>query len=108
MLFCLPLLWGDRMHDRIYLINLYDIYGELLTEKQQMYFEDYYFSNLSLAEIAENMEVSRNAVHNQIKDAEEKLSYYETNLHLYERNGKIKEIIKSLDEKLQHKIEELL
>lgn len=96
------------MHDRIYLINLYDIYGELLTEKQQMYFEDYYFSNLSLAEIAENMEVSRNAVHNQIKDTEEKLSYYEANLHLYERNRQIKEIIKPLDEDMQHKIEELL
>lgn len=96
------------MQDRLYLIDLYDLYGELLTEKQQTYFEDYYFSNLSLAEIAENMDVSRNAVHNQIKDAEEKLSYYEAHLHLYERNGRIKEIVKSLDEDIQHQIEELL
>lgn len=96
------------MQDRLYLIDLYDLYGELLTKKQQTYFEDYYFSNLSLAEIAENMNVSRNAVHNQIKDAEEKLSYYETHLHLYERNGKIKDILKLLDEDMQHKIEELL
>lgn len=96
------------MQDRIYLIDLYDLYGELLTEKQQTYFEDYYFSNLSLAEIAENMDVSRNAVHNQIKDAEEKLLYYEAHLHLYERNVKIKEIAKSLDVNMQHQIEELL
>ncbi len=108
MPFYLQLSWGDDMKDRLYLIDLYDLYGELLTEKQQAYFEDYYFSNLSLAEIAENIDVSRNAVHNQIKDAEEKLSYYEAHLHLYERNGKIKEIIKSLDENLQHQIEELL
>lgn len=96
------------MQDRIYMIDLYDLYGELLTEKQQNYFEDYYFSNLSLSEIAENMEVSRNAVHNQIKDAEEKLSYYELHLHLYERNQKIKKVLQTLDKDIQNKIEDLL
>ncbi len=96
------------MQDRIYMIDLYDLYGELLTEKQQNYFEDYYFSNLSLSEIAENMEVSRNAVHNQIKDAEEKLSYYELHLHLYERNQKIKKVLQALDKDIQNKIEDLL
>ena len=34
------------MDKNIYLINLYDIYGSLLTEKQQNYFEEYYFDNL--------------------------------------------------------------
>ena len=51
----------------IYLTNLFDYYGELLTEKQQTYFKDYYFNNLTLAEIAENENISRNAVHKQIK-----------------------------------------
>ena len=96
------------MESRFELINLYDLYGELLTEKQQEYFEDYYFSNLSLAEIAENMEISRNAVHNQIKDAEEKLVYYEQHLHLYERNQKMKEILVGVEEPLKTRIEELL
>ncbi len=96
------------MKDRLYLIDLYDLYGDLLTEKQQNYFEDYYFSNLSLSEIAENVDVSRNAVHNQIKDVEEKLLYYEAHLHLHERNSKIKELLVSLDANMQHKIEELL
>ena len=42
------------MNERIKYINLYDYYGELLTDKQKEYFEDYYFDNLTLAEISEN------------------------------------------------------
>ena len=96
------------MHSRFELIDLYDLYGELFTKKQQEYFEDYYFSNLSLAEIAENRKVSRNAIHNQIKNTEEKLLYYEENLKLYHRNQKIKQLIQPLDESIRSSIEELL
>ena len=46
------------MEKFVYLNNLYDCYKELLTDKQKMYFEDYYFNNLSLSEIAENYDVS--------------------------------------------------
>ena len=55
------------MNEREYLIILYDFYGELLSDKQREYFEDYYFNNLSLGEISENEDVSRNAVHKSIK-----------------------------------------
>ncbi len=92
----------------IYLTNLFDYYGELLTEKQQTYFKDYYFNNLTLAEIAENENISRNAVHKQIKDAENKLNHYEKILKQYETSQKIKNIIKNLDPKIKNKIEELL
>ena len=68
------------MENRDRLVILYDYYGELLTDLQKEYFEDYYFSNLSLSEIAENNNVSRNAVHNQIKVCEEKLENYEEKL----------------------------
>ena len=40
------------MENEIFLTNLYDCYKNLLTEKQQEYFEDYYFNNLSLTEIS--------------------------------------------------------
>lgn len=96
------------MKNRIYLIDLYDLYGNLLTEKQQQYFEDYYFSNLTLAEISENLNISRNAVHKQIKEAEDKLDYYENILQIYERNKQIKEILKQLDQESRLKIENLL
>ena len=56
---------------------LYDYYGELLTSKQKNYFEDYYFNNLTLQEISENNNVSRNNAYKIIKDALEKLNYYE-------------------------------
>lgn len=87
------------MDKKLYLINLYDYYGILLTEKQQQYFENYYFDDLSLGEIAENDQVSRNAVHGQIKIVEEKLLYYEKSLHLYENRNKIMELLKQVKEK---------
>ena len=96
------------MDRTIYLNNLYDYYSSLLTDKQRLYYEDYYFSNLSLAEIAENYKVSRNAVHNQLKIAESKLEYYEENLKLYDKRLKILEITDRLDIDVKNKIEELI
>lgn len=96
------------MDERIYYINLYDYYGELLTEKQKNSFEDYYFNNLTLAEISENEGVSRNAIHKQIKEVERNLTHYEEVLKLYEKGTKIKELIKDLDENLQNEIKELI
>ncbi len=96
------------MDSRIYLINLYDYYSELLTEKQKQYFEDYYFDNLSLSEISENDNISRNAIHKQLKDTTAKLEYYEEKLKLYEKALKIKNIIKNLDKNIKEKIEELI
>ena len=91
-----------------YMINLYDYYGELLTEKQREYFEDYYFQNLSLSEISENKDVSRNAIHKVIKEAEKKLIDLEKTLKNYERSLKIKRLIENIDEETKNKIEELL
>lgn len=96
------------MDNRIYLINLYDYYGELLTEKQQNYFEDYYFNNYSLAEISENYNVSRNAIFKQLKEVVNKLSNYEEKLGLYEKSLKIKTIISDLDDKIKEEIEKLI
>ena len=71
------------MDNYIYYSSLYDYYGKLLTETQQKYFEDYYFDNLSLAEIAQNDNVSRNNVHKHLKSCEEKLLFYEENIGYY-------------------------
>ena len=92
----------------IELTILYDYYFSLLTDKQRKYFEDYYFNNLSLQEISENEKVSRNAVHNSLKEIEKKLNYYEENLKLYEKSKKIDNLIKDLDEDLKNKIKELI
>lgn len=88
--------------EREELISLYDIYESLLTEKQRLYFEDYYYSDLSLAEIAENYEVSRNAVFDQLKKVEELLISYEEKLSLKKKYNSILELVK--DESLKKKI----
>lgn len=87
---------------------IYDYYGDLLTDKQQLYFEDYYFNNLSLQEIAINYNISRNAVYNSLKEIEKKLLHYEEILKLYKKSKKIKELIKDLPEDVKNKIEELI
>ena len=97
------------MEERNYLIILYDFYGELLTDKQRMYFEDYYFNNLSLGEISENNGYSRNAIHKNIKTAEEKLYFYEEKLELYKKKKLIEDIIKNIDnDTIKNKIREIL
>ena len=96
------------MYKTIYLSNLFDYYGELLTDKQQDYFKSYYFNNLTLSEIAENENVSRNAVHKQIKDTENKLIHYENILKQYQNSQKIKEIIKNINPEIKKQIEDLL
>ena len=92
----------------IELTILYDYYGELLTSKQQMYFEDYYFNNLSLQEIAENYNISRNAVYNSLKEIEKKLIHYELVLKLYEKSKIIESLIVDLDDDIQERIKELI
>lgn len=96
------------MDKKIYLNDLYDFYKDLFTDKQQQYFEEYYFEDLSLGEIAENNNVSRNAVHGQVKIVEERLIEYEEILKLYEKSNKIRDLIKDIDPKIKEQIEELL
>ena len=97
------------MDERLYLINLYDYYGDLLTQKQKDYFEEYYFNNLTRLEISVNYEVSRNAVHKQLKEVEEKLKHYEQCLEIYKKHKRIEELTKLISEKeIKEEILELL
>lgn len=96
------------MDKEIYLSALYDYYSVLLTDKQKNYFEDYYFNNYSLSEIAENNKTSRNAIHKQVKETENKLLDYEDKLKLYQKASEIAEVIKDLDEDIKEQIEELI
>lgn len=97
------------MEDRDYIILLYDYYSELFNDKQREYFEDYYFNNLSLGEISDNIGISRNAIHKVIKNVEDKLLFYEEKLQLYKKNEIIKNIIDDIDDdNIKGKLEELL
>lgn len=96
------------MEEFIYYNNLYDCYSSLLTEKQRNYFEEYYFNNLSLSEISENYNVSRNAIHKQIQITIEKLKEYEDKLSLYKKKKIVEKIItEENDLKIKKQLEEL-
>ena len=81
------------MEEFVYYNNLFDIYGSLLTEKEQVTFKDYYQEDLSLSEIANENNVSRAAVQKTIKTVLDKLKYYEDMLHVYDKNVKLGKLI---------------
>ena len=88
------------------IIELYDTYGLLLTDKQKAYFESYYFDDLSITEIASNLGVSRNAVFDQLKRVSQILLDYEEKLKLVRKTDEIKKL--SLDEALKEEILNIL
>ena len=79
---------------RFYINKLYEIYGLLLTEKQQQMFEDYYQYDLSLQEIATNYNVSRSAVLDALQKSVSKLEEYESKLHFLDKKHEIDEVLK--------------
>ncbi len=76
---------------------LLDLYGELLTEKQRAYMELYFKEDLSLKEIAEQYEVSRNAVYDLIKRGSIQLEKYEARLGLVEKHIKRQDLIAKIE-----------
>lgn len=96
------------MQKRDYLIILYDYYGELLNGDNRKYFEDYYFDNLSLGEIADNNGISRNAVHKHVKSSEEKLLFYEEKLKLYQKDKQLRALLKTINnDRITREIEKI-
>lgn len=64
---------------------LFGFYGSLLTEKQQELFAAYYENDYSLQEIADEFDISRNAVHDALKNAVKNLEHFEEALGLYKK-----------------------
>lgn len=64
---------------------LLDVYGQLLTEKQRFAIDMYYNEDLSLAEIAEEIDISRQGVRESIKQGEKHLLEYEEQLGVVRR-----------------------
>ena len=96
------------MDEVVYYNDLYDLYGDLLTDKQRKYFEDYYFENLSFSEMASDYDVSRNAAFKQVHIVCEKLDELENKLHLLEKKNKLLEISKDIDNsKIKEELENL-
>ena len=73
------------MDEKVKISILCDLYGKLLTEKQFEFLNDYYNNDLSLSEIAENNDITRQAVRDIIKKGEKKLFEYEEKLLFMKR-----------------------
>ncbi|RDI47487.1 putative DNA-binding protein [Falsibacillus pallidus] len=81
---------------------LYDFYQTLLTPKQSSYMSLYYLNDFSLGEIAEEYEISRQAVYDNIKRTEIMLEQYEAKLELFQKFQERLNIYEQMKEILQH------
>ncbi|MBO2534541.1 MULTISPECIES: putative DNA-binding protein [Rummeliibacillus] len=75
---------------------LFDFYQALLTEKQRSYMQLYYLDDLSLGEIAETYNISRQAVYDNIRRTEAMLEEYEEKLQLFEKFQNRQQILAKL------------
>ncbi|MBO0959142.1 putative DNA-binding protein [Neobacillus sp. MM2021_6] len=80
---------------------LYDFYYSLLTPKQQSYMSLYYLDDYSLGEIAEEYDVSRQAVYDNIKRTEAMLEEYEEKLLLFQKFQERSSLLRHVKELLK-------
>ena len=92
LLYSFCLLEVNKVEDKEKKIALYMTYKEMLTSNMQDVFEQYYFSDLSLREIAANNEISFQAVRDTLKKVEKQLLELETKIGMLALKEKINEI----------------
>ena len=76
--------------------NLIETYSSMLTPRQQDILHDYYFLDLSLSEIAENYEVTRQAVKDILDRAVKQCYQYEEKLHVFAKSSKLKSTLQEI------------
>jgi len=79
---------------------LYDLYGGLLSPRQGQIVELYTQENLSLAEISEELGISRQAVHDALRNGQRSLERYEDKLGLVKRLLRTEEAIEEIDNRI--------
>lgn len=72
------------LEKNIYISNLFDFYKNLLTQKQCEIFASYYYNDIGLTEIANNLSITKQTVLDSIKQTEKKLLDFENKLKLFE------------------------
>lgn len=93
-----------EIEKNLQLTLLFDFYGELLTQRQQQIFKSYLYNDSSLGEIAEELDISRQAVLDCLKKAEKQLSDYESKLGMLKKFNETKQILKDNNSELAKKI----
>ena len=84
-----------NLEERVQIAILTKYYGALLTERQRDILSMYADSNLSLAEVSQELNISRQAVKDALDTAFQTLKQTEERLQFVKKDAKLKEIIKS-------------
>lgn len=71
--------------ENLRIVRLIDVYGSVLTEKQFSIISNYYFDNLTYAEIGENMGISRQAISDSINQSIKTMNSLEEKLGIISR-----------------------
>ena len=102
------------MEERVLISLLLDFYGPLLTDKQRMSLQLHHEDDMSLGEIAEELGVSRQAVHDNLQRARHILNDYDSKLHLVAQYEAREQVINELKDTLpadvlsQSRVQQLL
>lgn len=75
---------------------LYDFYGELLTSHQREIYEDIVLNDYSISEVAQELGISRQGVHDQVRRVDKLLAGYEERLMLVKKFLDIREKVKNI------------
>ncbi len=86
----------DELERTMRMNYLYDFYHALLTDKQRKYIELYYLEDYALTEIAETLDVTRQAVYDNLQRSKDLLEHYEENLGMYAHFKRRQDIIREL------------
>ena len=87
------------MEEKMVLVSLYEVYKNMLTSHMQDIFEQYYYSDLSLREIASNKNISYQAVNDTLKKAYKQLLEYEKSIKAFEMKKDLIFLIENVSSK---------
>ena len=99
----------EKLEDHVYYNALFDIYGNLLNEREKEIFTLSYVEDLSLQEIADIKNVSKTAIGNALTIINKKLNHYEETLKFYKKIENVEKLINQItNEELKEKIKKAL
>ena len=90
---------SDVMDDIARKNMLYDFYGELLSDRQKLIYEDAVYNDCSLTELAQEYDISRQGVHDLLKRCDRILEEYESKLKLVEKFNVLRSLAHDIEER---------
>ena len=98
----------EELEKSIRVNKLIDFYGDLLTSHQREIISLYYQMDLSLSEISEQLDISRNGVYDALKKGVNLLQKYEDKLHLVSKDEELEDFFLELKRKASKEEKELI